>query len=52
MPDYPEDLSFFKKGEVWLASSSHERECYLFPNQNESEKVMHIRGLAAAIEDE
>ena len=52
MPDYPEDLSFFKKGEVWLATSSHERECYLFPNQNESEKVMHIRGLDAAREDE
>lgn len=45
-------FNVLKKGEVWLASSSHERECYLFPNQNESEKVMHIRGLAAAIEDE
>lgn len=44
-------FNVLKKSKVWLATSSHERECYLFPNHNEIEKVMHIRGLDAAIED-
>lgn len=26
MPSLPEDLSFFKQGKVWLATSSHEKQ--------------------------
>lgn len=40
MPEHPEDLSFFKNGDVWLATSSHEAECYLFPHEKEVEQVM------------
>lgn len=53
MPNYPEDLSFFKDGEVWLSTSSHERECYVFPNdQAEAEKVMNINGIDVAVVEE
>lgn len=46
MPRLPEDLSFFKDGEVWMATSSHEKQCFIYPkNENESSKVMDIKGL-------
>lgn len=53
MPEYPEDLSFFKDGKVWLATSSHEEECYIFPtNKEELEKIKNINGLHFSIESE
>lgn len=53
MPEHPEDLSFFKDGEVWLSTSSHEKECYISPNdKGETEKIMNISGLNATIEED
>lgn len=53
MPEHPEDLSFFKDGGVWLATSSHEKECYIFPNKEEEiEKIMNINGIVASIEED
>lgn len=53
MPEYPEDLSFFKEGEIWLSTSSHEEECYIFPNQDdEIEMIMNINGIVATIEED
>ncbi|KNE19368.1 hypothetical protein [Virgibacillus pantothenticus] len=52
-PELPEDLSFFKNGEVWLATSSHENECYIFPtNQNEIDNLQNINGLELEKEEE
>ncbi|MBT2645134.1 stage III sporulation protein AH [Bacillus sp. ISL-34] len=31
MPNLPEDLSFFKQGKVWLATSSHKKQIFIFP---------------------
>jgi hypothetical protein len=51
MPDLPEDLSFFKRGKVWMATSSHEEWCCLYPENFEgkekylTEKIMGIEGL-------
>jgi hypothetical protein len=46
MPNLPEDLSFFKQGKVWLATSSHEKQCLIFPeNETEASKIMGIEGL-------
>ncbi|WP_079707968.1 stage III sporulation protein AH [Paraliobacillus ryukyuensis] len=52
MPNHPEDLSFFKHGEIWLATSSHERECYILPNKKELSKVMGINGIDATVEED
>lgn len=52
MPNHPEDLSFFKDGEVWLATSSHERECYIFPKGEEVGRIMNINGIDATIEED
>ncbi|MCT1905452.1 MULTISPECIES: stage III sporulation protein AH [Oceanobacillus] len=53
MPEHPEDLSFFKNGEVWLATTSHEEECYIFPgSEEETNRIMNIKGIAAAIEED
>lgn len=30
IPQYPEDLSFYKNGKVWLSSISHEKLCFLY----------------------
>lgn len=49
----PEDLSFFKDNEGWLISTAHERQCSIFPtNDDEKEKVLSIAGLLAKEEDE
>ena len=48
MPNLPEDLSFFRKGEVWLSTSSHEEECHVYPtNKEEFIRVMNIQGIKA-----
>lgn len=53
MPHFPEDLSFFKGEEVWLSTSSHEGECYLFPNGADAiEKVLNIKGIEAEMEED
>ncbi len=45
-PELPEDLSFFKNGKEWLATNSHEQECYILTeDQNEIDKVMNIKGI-------
>jgi hypothetical protein len=42
-PDFPEDLSFFKDGKVWMSTSSHEKECYIYPtSQNEVDQLRNI----------
>ncbi|MBT2214848.1 stage III sporulation protein AH [Virgibacillus dakarensis] len=52
-PELPEDLSFFKDGEVWLATSSHENECYILPtNQSEIKDLQNINGLELEKEEE
>lgn len=53
IPKLPEDLSFFSKGEVWMATSSHENQCVIYPrNEKELSKIMSIKGLKVArIED-
>ncbi|HFK1461056.1 stage III sporulation protein AH [Bacillus cereus] len=49
-PDLPEDLSFFKKGEKWLVSCSHEQESFINTHdKNEIKKVFDIVGLKAHI---
>nr|BAA31538.1 stage III sporulation protein AH [Bacillus sp.] [Bacillus sp. (in: firmicutes)] len=46
MPSLPEDLSFFKDGEVWMATSSHEKECFLYPkDEEEASRIKSIKGL-------
>jgi hypothetical protein len=53
MHDCPEDLTFFKGDAVWLATVSHEEECYIFPDgEEEYAKVMNIKGLKASIEED
>ena len=45
-PELPEDLSFLKDGEIWMATSSHENECYISPtNQSEIKDLQSINGL-------
>lgn len=49
MPDHPEDLSFFKEGEVWLATTSHG----VFPgSEEETNRIMNIKGIAAEMEED
>ncbi len=50
MPSLPEDLSFFKNGEVWMATSSHEKQCFIYPqNQDETAEIMSIEGLVVKV---
>ncbi|MFH0070360.1 hypothetical protein [Peribacillus sp. NPDC056705] len=51
-PQLPEDLSFFKNGKEWLATNSHEQECYILTeDKNEIDKVMNIKGIKASLEE-
>ncbi|MFJ7471060.1 hypothetical protein ACIQWI_21190 [Peribacillus frigoritolerans] len=46
MPNSPEDLSFFKQGKAWLATSSHEKQCFIYPeNDTEASRIKDIEGL-------
>jgi hypothetical protein len=52
-PDLPEDLSFFKEGEDWLATNSHESECYIMTSdESEIVKINAIKGLSYEIEED
>ncbi|RQW19089.1 hypothetical protein EH196_19305 [Bacillus sp. C1-1] len=45
-PNLPEDLSFFVNGQVWMATSSHEKECYIYPTDETHERALKkIKGL-------
>ena len=51
-PQLPEDLSFFKNGKEWLATNSHEQECYILTeDKNEMDKVLNIKGIKARQEE-
>lgn len=45
-PNLPEDLSFMKKHEIWLANTSHEYESYILTDDdNEILRLWEIKGL-------
>ncbi|BBW96061.1 stage III sporulation protein AH [Geobacillus icigianus] len=50
-PHLPEDLSFFKQGKEWLVTISHEKESYIYTeDEYEIKKVMGIKGLKLEID--
>lgn len=50
-PFLPDDLSFFKKGKVWLVNIAHEKESYIkTEDQDEIQKVLNIKGIKARVE--
>ena len=44
-PHLPEDLAFFKKGKLWLASSAHEEWSDIIADEHEVERLLEIKGL-------
>ncbi|MGE6631860.1 stage III sporulation protein AH [Bacillus sp. NPDC077027] len=50
-PNLPEDLSFFKNGEEWLVTSSHEEESYIeTENDTEIQRILSIPELKVHME--
>ncbi|MDG3044715.1 hypothetical protein OE903_15155 [Bacillus sp. B6(2022)] len=50
-PNLPEDLSFFKNGEDWLVTSSHEEESYIdTENDTELQRILSIPELKVHME--
>ncbi|MFS0656891.1 stage III sporulation protein AH [Bacillus sp. 179-C3.3 HS] len=51
-PNLPEDLSFFKNGEAWLITCSHENESYIdTEDHTEIQRVFNIPKLKVHIEN-
>lgn len=47
-PNYPEDISFFRKGKCWLASIAHEKWSNVYPDS--AEEIKELRKLGVEFE--
>lgn len=45
-PDRPEDISFFKTGECWFFTTTHEKFFDVVDNENEMSKILDSIGVA------
>lgn len=45
-PDYPMDLSFFKEGVCWFATTAHEKNAYIYTDSNDLLQDLKQLGLS------